>query len=70
LQHIDFPLPRKHKPALFIAIGRTPLTTMPAPMRKMRRLNALTPACACLPIILIQIVGNRITTDSLDFGGA
>jgi hypothetical protein len=27
LQHIDFPLPRKHKPALFSAIATAPLTT-------------------------------------------
>jgi hypothetical protein len=30
LQHIDFPLPRKHKPALLIAIETAPLTTMAA----------------------------------------
>jgi hypothetical protein len=37
LQHIDFPLPRKHKPALFIVIETTPLTTITAPMRRMHR---------------------------------
>jgi hypothetical protein len=30
LQHIDFPLPHKHKPALFVAIETAPLTTTAA----------------------------------------
>jgi hypothetical protein len=30
LQHIDFPLPRKHKPALFIVSETAPLTTTAA----------------------------------------
>jgi hypothetical protein len=37
LQHIDFPLPRKHKAALFIAIETTPLTTTAALTPTMHR---------------------------------
>jgi hypothetical protein len=37
LQHIDFPLPRKHKAALFIAIETTLLTTTAAVTLRMHR---------------------------------
>jgi hypothetical protein len=37
LQHIDFPLPHKHKPALFIVIETAPLTTITVPVRRMHR---------------------------------
>jgi hypothetical protein len=40
LQHIDFPLPRKHKPALFMAAKTAPLTTTAAPTRRMQRRSA------------------------------
>jgi hypothetical protein len=46
LQHIDFPLPRKHKPTLFVVIGRAPLTKAAAPMRKMRRVDTGVPVLA------------------------
>jgi DNA-binding XRE family transcriptional regulator len=49
LQHIDFPLPRKHKPALFMAAETAPLTTTAAPTRRMQRRSASRPA-ACRSI--------------------
>jgi hypothetical protein len=61
LHHIDFPLPRKHKPALFMAIDRAPLTTPAAPMRTMHRRRAPRPAWAPFADHLMQIFMTRIT---------
>jgi hypothetical protein len=55
LQHIDFPLPRKHKPALFIAIEAAPLTTMVASVRSRHRRASRDPSLADR---LIKIFGN------------
>jgi hypothetical protein len=60
LQHIDFSLPRKHKPALFIVTETAPLTTTAAQMgRPYRRASRdLSPTGH-----LIKIFNNRITID-------
>jgi hypothetical protein len=56
LQHIDFPLPRKHKPARFIVSETTPLTTLAAPSAPRLVLRPLADH-------LLQIFRNRITID-------
>jgi hypothetical protein len=54
LQHIDFSLPHKHKPARFTAIATAPLTTAAAP-------SATRLALRPLADYLLQIFSNRIT---------
>jgi hypothetical protein len=63
LQHIDFSLPRKHKPALFIVIETAPLTTIAAPLRRMLRRGAQRRASALLVDHLIKIFRNRLAID-------
>jgi hypothetical protein len=70
LQHIDFPLPRKHKPAFFIVIETAPLTTTAGRSRGLRRRSAPRPVRRPFADHSMQIFRIRITIDSLDFGGA
>jgi hypothetical protein len=64
LQHIDFSLPRKHKPALFIAIETAPLTTTAGRLRGMRRPRASRRVRAPFIDHSLQISTKRITIDS------
>jgi hypothetical protein len=64
LQHIDFPLPRKHKPALFIAIETAPLTTTARRSRGLRRPNTPRPARAPFADRSMQIFRKQTTIDS------
>jgi hypothetical protein len=61
LQHIDFPLPRKHKAALFIAIETTPLTTTAALTPRMHRRARRDPPRHAACRSSIKIFGNRVT---------
>jgi hypothetical protein len=63
LQHIDFSLPRKHKPARFTAIERAPLTTLATANGRMHRSRSPQPAWAPFAAYLLQIFRNRITID-------
>jgi hypothetical protein len=67
LQHIDFPLPRKHKPALFIASETAPLTTTTGRLRGLRRPYAPRSARTPFADHSMQIFRRRITIDLLDF---
>jgi hypothetical protein len=59
LQHIDFPLPRKHKPALFIAIETAPLTTTAGRSKGLRRRSASRPARTLFADHCFEFSGNK-----------